>query len=1118
MDFKGLNLTRPINRLPAGEAAQAVNCRSYGRGFFGLRSLLTNAIIAVSGIINSLARLNDTTPAGPVSGFTIISANTVGLLFNNATQIAMGLSGNPVSMVPFRPNASVQPWEYIGDNAPQDQVSITTKFLISGTPTTFACTGQVKVRSDGLIYKTGIKEPQVAPTVVSETVVVNGSVTVLATTLPWQQTGTNPTNYPFTVTGGTPPIAILAAAGTTIQVTVAAPSTTIKTSYNATALASDFGPVASGSPGFNVSGSFCNVLMGAFTDNAGNVVTPSVGTGPVTVGVGPTTFLVPVGATQLQLGIDDTAYGSNTGSFVVNYSVTTQAESSNVSILGNMTLYYWGDSPHTGPVAEYIWKNPTDGGSGTSRTISTAVGSVNGTSITFDFFVGGGSPSTPMQWMTLDSSGNVVGQFPIFSSSIDTPASDGFADFNFCLIGTIFIPAAGTYTFTLNSKDGCIWGIGGGATWPGKGTLNGYVGQKITVVNKIDLLPNVPLNGGIEAEPNSVTVAVTFPAAGDYSIELDYDYWHNTPRGLWLTCSQNATISNNLIPPLAQNSLSNSQYWYKYRSSATGAQSNPSPASLINTNPAQVNTITSAWSNDPQVDKVDYYRQDDGLANPTYVATGPNDGLGGTIGGVIFNTPIDDSLSDLAAAGNQIMEFDDFEPVPSIDLPRSGILTVGGGGAIVRVSGDFFNIRWLPGTVIEIGSPTQLAYSFVIRPTSTTTMTIPMVPSGTNLVWNIAEPILAAQPLAYLFGPTDNINFTFGVGDPNRPGTMYWCKGSNLDSWPDTNQLDVTDPSEALVNGAMSGGLGVVFSIKRAWVIQPNFFNATAEVTGTTGSTWSLQDTSITRGLFIPRCLIVEGGGNIFFRVDDGIHVSPAGHGSKSITDETLFGLFSHEGSTPVSVVRAGITIFPPNDALPQSQKFAEVNGYMYWDYLGLDNNPHSLVFDIGSMAWVWDLYDVAITSRSADEGISTQGVLVGCVDGTIRQMVSAGSSSETAIATVMSAAMGGVGWMHTRLITVEYSSNAAITLSFVCPDASTNGSIAPATITLPSTSGTVTKWKTVPSFNKWKLLQCIFTFTDPTAQIYMDGLAFEVKAWGSNAGYEPMNPFNESGGFGGQP
>jgi len=191
----------------------------------------------------------------------------------------------------------------------------------------------------------------------------------------------------------------------------------------------------------------------------------------------------------------------------------------------------------------------------------------------------------------------------------------------------------------------------------------------------------------------------------------------------------------------------------------------------------------------------------------------------------------------------------------------------------------------------------------------------------------------------------------------------------------------------------------------------------------------------------------------------------------------------------------------------------------MYWDYFGIDNNYHTLVFDPQAKGWIYDLYSTSVTARATNEDASVQGVLCGCADGTIRQFSSTMSATESATATVASGALGGVGWGHTRLITVEYLSNAPITLSFLCPDASTNGSIAPATITLPSTGGTVTKWKTLPAFNKYKLLQCIFTFTDPTAQIYIDGLSFETKIWGSNSGYEPVNPFSENvGGFGGQP
>ena len=131
----------------------------------------------------------------------------------------------------------------------------------------------------------------------------------------------------------------------------------------------------------------------------------------------------------------------------------------------------------------------------------------------------------------------------------------------------------------------------------------------------------------------------------------------------------------------------------------------------------------------------------------------------------------------------------------------------------------------------------------------------------------------------------------------------------------------------------MAAGYAVVFTIKRGFVYTPNFFNALATVTGTSGSTWTQQATTISRGLFIPRCLAVEGGGNIFFRVDDGIHWSRRGAASVSITDEDLYPLFVHEGSTPQPVVRNGKTYYPPDDSRPEEQQFSIQNGYLYYDY-----------------------------------------------------------------------------------------------------------------------------------------------------------------------------------------
>jgi hypothetical protein len=628
-----------------------------------------------------------------------------------------------------------------------------------------------------------------------------------------------------------------------------------------------------------------------------------------------------------------------------------------------------------------------------------------------------------MQWFQLNSNSVNTGSIPVFAAPIITPTlpngpNPPFSNFNFCLTGSIYFPSGGPgeyYTLVLTSHDDCIWGIGGGVTLvPGSvsvsgsgegssASISGY-GQTITVVGGHSLLPRQNYTHGDDFHYAQTTLQVQPPSAGIYPIEIDYDYWYRNGRILLLEASPTAGASPTIIPPLTAGVKQQVQYRYVYRSSATGAMSNPSPESTAQSIPVTANTISSIWSPDPQVDVVDYYRIDSVTSEFTYVNTGPNDNLGG--GGT--NTPVTDSLLD-TELGTQLLEYDNFEPFPSIDLPQKGTCYVSGGvitwvsGGAIGGSATGFNIRWLAGTEILIGSPTSLAYTFIARPTSGTSVTIPGVPDGGSILapiaYEIPEPILAAQPLPYLFGPTDNVNFCFGVGDPLRPGTLYWCKGSNLDSAPDTNQMDVCSPSEPLINGAIAGGLGVLFSIKRGWLIVPSSGSAVAAATGTIGNIWNLQESSITRGLYIPRCVCVSGGGLIYFRVDDGIHVSSYGSASKSITDSDLFPLFQHENSAPPTAVTiAGYTVYPPDDTQPQKQKFSYQNGFMYYDYVDTSSVARTLVFDEQAGGWVYDVYTPTATIHAPDEGQSLGETLLGCSDGTVRLMSSAGTEAATAV------------------------------------------------------------------------------------------------------------------------
>ena len=1145
-------------------------------GGFALRNPLSDEIISsLPTPIHTIRRLNDSTPNGPASGFSLVIGASTSLYVWNSTiglkLVATGLSGNPLSMVPFRPNASVQPWMYVADSAVAGAVTLITKYLgltfngPAGTAVNFLSNGMMKVRSDGLCYKMGLKEPQVAPIVSTSNTnepFGGGSGNLLATTIPWTNySGVNSgynygeTNGPPDPTpDGTPPFVINCENANYITISTLTGTATVN--GNAAATPTTSGPVSSTYPAYFIQAmgtgvtppGSATIITGCFTDGNGNVVPrgvaplyiPSVVDVGAVIGV-TDGITVPYGAVAFQIGIDSSGntFNSNSGAFTLTGYVTTLALPPVTSILGTLTAYIFDNSPTSGPVGSYIWKNADDpGGSGPVQSSTAAILTSTGNSFIFDAtFTAGipalpgiGSPSVPMEWTTLNPQSVATGANALFAAPMTTtyPTNTSFNNFNFCLTGNIYFPSAGNYTFVLTSHDDVIWGIGGGVTLvsaaesgsgEGSGTsLSGY-GQTISVVNGLPLLPRENYTSGSGGNYARTTVVVSVPAAGIYPIEVDFDYWFHSGRILLLMGSPMPGGGPTIIPPLPAAVREDTQYKGVYRSSATGAPSNPGPGSAVEAVPVTANTISMPYSNDPQADVCDYYRIDSVTSDYTYVNTGPNDGLGGTIGGIIYNTPVTDSLTD-TQLGTQILDYSNYEPFPSIDLPQKGTCDVSG-GVITWVSGGAiggtatgFNPRWLEGTTILIGSPTSLAYTFISRPVSNT-ITIPEVPDGTDLAYEIEQPILANQPMPYMWGPSDNIPFALAVGDTLRQGTLYWSAAGNLDAAPDTNQQDLTDPSEALVSGLLTGGKSFVATIRRAIAVVPNFFNALATATGTSGSTWSVRTTGINRGIFIPRCLCVSGGGLVYFRVDDGIHVSANGLASQSITDETLYPLFSHEGSTPQPVTRNGITVYPPNDALPELQQFTYNLGYMYYTYGGTDGQKYTLVFDEAAMGFVWDTPNPAATVYAANEGESTQGILVGCADGTVRQMSSSGTEAVTG--TVLTPAIGGIGWGHAYEVTVEYSSEETVGLSFVVADEG-NGSYAPNALTLPATGGQITKYTTKVSQNKWKLLQMQFESTDPALQIYLEGFAVAMKSWGATSGYQSVRPFAPSGGLGAEP
>jgi hypothetical protein len=384
------------------------------------------------------------------------------------------------------------------------------------------------------------------------------------------------------------------------------------------------------------------------------------------------------------------------------------------------------------------------------------------------------------------------------------------------------------------------------------------------------------------------------------------------------------------------------------------------------------------------------------LDNFTYAGSTPNTSVG-----------FSDTQSDLAIAGNPILSFENYEPFPSIDLPRSGICTVGANGAVTSTGGtDVFNVRWLPGNLINIAG---IVYTLYNRPTSTTALiavttttsdtgflTYGYPPTGTVLPWNITVPTLAAEPSPVIWGPTpDNAgSFYFGL-DPNNQGDLLWSMGNNFDSAPDTNRLYVTSPNEPLMNGTVTSELSTVFSTDRFWLIYPNFADAVATVTGTLGSQWTLVQSASTRGLYM-RYAIDALGSLIGWRAKDGIYVSQGGGPEQDISGP-IYNLFPHSGQVPASVTIGSNTVYPPDDTKPNSQTIRMVPGYIFYNYQDTTSTPRTLVYDMEAKGWSVDVYNPTVNYHAWAAGDVYQ-ILTGCSDGTVRQFDSTATETATAV------------------------------------------------------------------------------------------------------------------------
>lgn len=407
-------------------------------------------------------------------------------------------------------------------------------------------------------------------------------------------------------------------------------------------------------------------------------------------------------------------------------------------------------------------------------------------------------------------------------------------------------------------------------------------------------------------------------------------------------------------------SLGNSyHYRQSYRSSATGAVSNPGPASRTGMNPRRQRVhLVGVQSPDPQVDLVDWWRIGGGLTTWTY-------------DGTTLNAPppvFEDVYGDQAIDGGKTLETDNFQPWPSTDLPRVGTCKVAG-NLLQRLTGDFFNVLWAEGSQVIVngrvytlyGPPISASLAYLNENAGSSASAAFTVPSATLL--SQVQPVLFG-------GPIGGVIFTFGCGDARNPGTLTWTKGNSPDTASDAATLQVTPASEPLQNGYLYDGVPFVFSTDEQYVIQPDFANP---------NQFRALITPCGRGLWARWAQAGTPYGQAFL-AKDGIFLTAGGGVAKSLTDQDLYPLFPH-GDQPGVTVNG---IAPPNMANTTRLRLAFSDGWLYFDYVDLNGADHTLAFWFANNSWWFDGSSPGVTARWAEIGSLVHEALIGGNNGTV--------------------------------------------------------------------------------------------------------------------------------------
>jgi hypothetical protein len=369
----------------------------------------------------------------------------------------------------------------------------------------------------------------------------------------------------------------------------------------------------------------------------------------------------------------------------------------------------------------------------------------------------------------------------------------------------------------------------------------------------------------------------------------------------------------------------------------------------------------------------------------------------------------------------------------------------------------------------------------------------------------IRQPTLMAQPMYAQWGPF--LGYLMAVGDNYQPGVMHCTKPNQPDEGSDLLDVEITPPSEPLMNGCMYGN-GASFTWSNARMFQ---LIASSDLglqfTATGGASPSVpfvpQEVPGAPGLFAPWFFCV--GDQIYYGTATGI-VATTGGVPQSITDPYLSLLFPHDGQNGVPVTLGSVTFQPPDMTQTQALRLYWEKNHVKFAYIDTDGNRRIIVYSRILGVWMQDVFvtsggDPQIAVCYSEEGPSVNRNLSGGSNYLYQETGDLEATNSEGCQVRMAQLSELPTYMHGRDGYLGLMSQANVNLIVF-------GDGTDYTTVVPTTGGAYSKpYLPLPPF---KALQLEWAVTsDSSFRLFLKDCAFRVKEW-SGQQYQSFEPFRD--------